>query len=210
MLFDTLLVQAHAETLCLSSVENQLVCQIVDDLEGVSLQLFNIEVLNALVLVELSSWILLVADLAHAKNFWAVSLDMIMELGSSHVLELGSIADITSKLGAVELSVCLEFSEGLPDDHSSIFIASVREVTEINAVLKNLVNFLKVITASLAIGTANIEGWSLSRGNHHLTTLRTSSISTGRHEFVINFSSDIFPLQWTALVGILKLVYLSA
>ena len=164
-------------------------------------------------LVELSSWILLVADLAHAKNFWAVSLDMIMELGSSHVLELGSIADITSKLGAVELSVCLEFSEGLPDDLSSILLASMWEFTEINAVLKNLVNFLEEITASLAIGTANIKAWSFSillliwLSNHLTNRCGSSSISTGRHQFVINFGSEIIPLHWTTTVSsILQLV----
>ena len=45
VLFDALRVQTHAETLCLSFVENQLICQVVDDLERVSLQLFHVEVL---------------------------------------------------------------------------------------------------------------------------------------------------------------------
>jgi hypothetical protein len=189
VLLDALWLQAHTETLSLSSVKNQLVCQIVNNLEGVSLQLFNIKVLNALMLVELSSWILLVADLAHDKNFWAVSLDMIMELGSGHMLELGSVADITSELGAVELSVCLELTEGLPDDLAAIFIASMWELTEINAVLNNLVNFLEEITTSLAIGAANVitASWSWCALRNQLIRGTSSSISTGRHHFVINF-----------------------
>ena len=54
--------------------------------------------------------IVFAADLTLDQNFRAVSLDMVMELGSGHMLELGSIADITSELGAVELS------EGLSED----------------------------------------------------------------------------------------------
>ena len=180
MLFNAFWHQTHAETFSLSSVKNQLVSQIVNDLEGISLQFFNVEVLNALMLVELSSWILFIADLAHYKDFRAVSLDMIMKLGSSHVLKLWSIADIASKLGAVELSVCLQLTEGFPDELSSFSWASMRKLTEINAIPNNLVNFLEEVTASLAVGAANVEA---SRGCslNHLTTLRisSSSISTG-------------------------------
>jgi hypothetical protein len=208
MLFDTLRPQTHTQTLLLSSVENQLIRQIVNDLKRHCLQPFHVEVLDALVIMEFSSWELFVADLAHDKNFWAVSLDMVMELGSSHVLELGSVADITSELGAVELSMCLELTEGLPDDNfPSILIASMWEFTEINAVLQHLVNFLEEITASLAIGAANIEPCSLSDNSirRHLTThwtrFSSSSISTGRHQFVVDFLPEIIPLHW--ILGIL-------
>jgi len=215
MLFDTLRPQTHTQTLLLSSVENQLIRQIVNDLERHCLQPFHVEVLDALVIMEFSSWELFIADLAHDKNFWAVSLDMVMELGSSHVLELGSVADITSELGAVELSVCLELTEGLPDDNFlTILIASMWEFTEINAVLQHLVNFLEEITASLAIGAANIEPCSLSDNSirRHLTThwtrFSSSSISTGRHQFVVNFLPEIIPLHW--ILSILHFRDLSA
>jgi len=171
MLFDTWRHHTHAETLSLSPVKNQLVGQIVNDLEGISLQLFNVDILDALMLVKLTSRILLIADLAHDKYFWAVSLNVIVELGSRHVLELWPIADITPKLGAVELSVCLELSEGLPDELTTRIWASMWELTEINAVPDNLVDFLEEITASLAVGAANIEASSGSWGHTHLTSL---------------------------------------
>ena len=53
------------------------------------------------------------------------------------MLELGSVTDIASELGAVELSVRLELTEGLPDDNvTSILPAFMWEFTEINAVLQ--------------------------------------------------------------------------
>ena len=103
MLVDTDRIPTHTETFLLSLEENHLIRQIVNDLERLCLQFFNVEFLDANVIVKFTSWILLVADLARDKNFWAVSLDMVIELSSSHVLELGSVADITSELGAVEL-----------------------------------------------------------------------------------------------------------
>ena len=156
---------------------------------------------------KITSRIFFVADLAHDKNFWAVSLDMIMELGSGHMLELRSVADITSELGAVELSVCLELTEGLPDDLTAIFIASMWELTEINAVLNNLVNFLEEITTSLAIGAANVvtTSWSWCALRNQLIRGTSSSISTGRHQFVVNFLREIVPLHW-----ILRMLHYSA
>lgn len=184
VLFDALRHHTHAETFSLSSIENQLVSQIVDDLEGISLQLFNVKVLNALMLVELSSGVFLITDLAHNKHFRTVSLDMIMKLRPSHVLELRPVADITSKLWAVKLSVCLKLTEGLPDYLSSHSWAPMRELTEINAVSYNLVNFLQEITTSLAVGAANIETSSRSWSRSHLASLSiwsidSFSISTG-------------------------------
>ena len=203
MLVDTDRVPTHTQTFLLSLEENHLIRQIINDFERLCLQPFDVEVLDAHVIVEFTSWKLLVADLARDKNFWAVSLDMIIELSSSHVLELRPVADITSELGAVELSVCLELTEGLPDDNvTSILPAFMWEFTEINAVLQYLVNWLEEITASLAIGAANIEAHRSINNSirRSLTTLCTgltsSSISTGRHQFVVNFLPEIVPLHW--------------
>lgn len=161
-------------------------------------------------IVELTSRILLVADLAHNQNFRAVSLYVVIKLRSCHVLELGSIADVTSKLGAIELSVSLKFTEGLPDDDLlSVLPASMWEFTEINAVLKNLVYFLEKVSTSLAIGAAYIEARSLSIVSHLTTTTSSSSsISAGRHKFIVNLLSDIIPLNF--IIFILNLVHLSA
>jgi hypothetical protein len=213
MLFDANGVQTQSETFLLSSVENQLISQVVNDLERLLLQSFNIEFLDALVIVELTSWILLVADLAHYKNLWTVSLDVIVELGTSHMLELGPIAYITSELGAVELSVGLQFTEGLPDDHIlSVLPALMRKLTEIYAVLKNFVDLLEEITPSLAIRTAKIvsRSWCLSIWTHLTSSLSitSSSISTGRHQFVVDLLSEIIPLHW--ITSVFKLSHVSA
>ena len=207
MLLDTSWVEAHTKTLLLSSVEDQLIGQIVNNLEGLSLQSLNVEVLDALMIVELSSWILLVADLAHDQDLWAISLDMVVKLGSRHVLELRSVTDITAELWAVELSVGLELSESLPDDGLlSTLPASMWELTEINAVLENLVYFLEEVTTSLAIGTADVEAWGLAIRSHLTSRVWvggvTSSISTGRHQLVINLSSHVVPGSWVSIIHV--------
>ena len=192
VLFYTLWLDAEAKTFNLSSVENEFVSQLIDDVERIDLNLFDIEVLDALMSVEFTSWVLLVADLAHDHDFWTVALDVIVELRSGHVLELRSVADVATELRAVELGVSLKFSESLPDDFSTISVAFVRELTEINTVSDDLVDFLEEVTSGLTIGAANIEvSWS-SVG--HLTIGIASSISTGRHQLVINLLLKVIPL----------------
>ena len=80
------------------------------------LQLVNIKVFDALMLSEFSSGVFLVTNLTHNHYFWAVSLDMIVQLRSGHMLVLISIANIAAKLWAVELGVGLQLAESLPND----------------------------------------------------------------------------------------------
>ena len=91
-----------------------------DNIVAVSVKLFNVELLDAVVAVELTSSMLLVTDLAHDFYLWAISLDMVVELGSGHVLELLSEADVATKLGALELRVTLELSKSLPDNFTAL------------------------------------------------------------------------------------------
>ena len=116
-------------------MKNEFVCQLVDSIKAMSIQLFDIELLDALVRAEFCSGILFVADLAHHLDLGAVILDVIVKLCSRHVLELLSVADIAPELWAVELSMCLELSKSLPNDLSSADgVASMRELAEVNAV----------------------------------------------------------------------------
>ena len=128
----------------LSSVEDQLVNKLIQNIVVISGQLFNVEFFDALMISELSSWVLLVANLAHDWDFRTVSLDVVVKLGSSHMLEFFSVADIASEFRARVLSMSLELSQSLPDNFTSsiVKVASMRELTEINTVLKDLVDLL--------------------------------------------------------------------
>jgi len=87
---------------------------------------------------------------------------MLLELSSGHKLILVSVANIATKLWAIELSVSLKFTKGLPDNFTVSLKrwASMWELTEINTVLKNLVNFLQEVSSSLTVGAADIIVWS--------------------------------------------------
>lgn len=81
------------------------------------------------------------------------------------MLELLSVANIATKFGAIELSMSLELSKSLPDDLTlSVFIAAafMRELTEVNTVLENLVDFLEEVSPSLAVRAAHIIVWGHS------------------------------------------------
>jgi|TARA_B110001450_G_C17586519_1_gene467175 hypothetical protein len=125
-------------------VENQLVNKLIQNIVVISGQLFNVEFFDTLMIGELSSWVLLVANLAHDWDFRTVSLDVVVKLGSSHMLEFFSVADIASEFRARVLSMSLELSQSLPDNFTSsiVKIASMRELTEIDTVLKDLVDLL--------------------------------------------------------------------
>jgi hypothetical protein len=107
VLLNALVLGAETKTFFLSSMKNEFVCQLVDNVIAMGIQLVNIEFLYALMTTEFCSGVLLVTDLAHHLHLGTVSLDVVVQLRSSHVLELLSVADIASKLRAVKLSVSL-------------------------------------------------------------------------------------------------------
>jgi hypothetical protein len=112
--------------------------------------------------VEVSSSIFFITNLTHYQNFWALNTNMLLELSSGHMLILVSETDITTEFWAIELSMSLKFTKGLPND----FIVSLNrrafmwELTEINTVFQNFINFSKEISFSLTIRAANIKIWS--------------------------------------------------
>lgn len=137
MFFSALLFLTDSETLLLSSKQNEFVREVINHIVGIGIKFFNVEFLNAVMGIKFISCILLIADHAHDFDIRAVSLDVVIKLGSGHMLKLLSIADIATELRAVVLSVSLEFSKSLPDNLTTIALlvpASVWEFTEVNAV----------------------------------------------------------------------------
>ena len=137
MFFSALLFLTDSETLLLSSKQNEFVREVINHIVGIGIKFFNVEFLNAVMGIKFISCILLIADHTHDFDIRAVSLDVVIKLGSGHMLKLLSIADIATELRAVVLSVSLEFSKSLPDNLTTIALlvpASVWEFTEVNAV----------------------------------------------------------------------------
>lgn len=116
MFLNALLLLTNTESLFLSSEQDQLVSQVVNDVVALLVQLLDVELLDAVVALKLVSSVLLVAHLAHDLHLWAVSLDVVIQLSSGHVLKLLSVADVTTELWTLVLGMCLEFSKSLPND----------------------------------------------------------------------------------------------
>jgi hypothetical protein len=113
---DTLRLLANAKRLTLPLVKDQVVSEVLNDVFGAGAELLDVEILNALVLRELSARVFAVADLAHDEHVGALVLDVVEELSASHVLVLLTVADVAAKLGTMELSVSLKLAERRPDD----------------------------------------------------------------------------------------------
>jgi hypothetical protein len=99
--------------------------------------------------------------LADDLNVWAIFFDMFLQLVSRHVLILISKTNIATEFGTIKLSMGLEFTKGLPNDLASTigYEALMWELTEVNAILEDLIHILQEVTASLAVWTADIITW---------------------------------------------------
>ena len=78
-----------------------------------------------------------------------------------------SITDVAAELWALVLSMSLELSKSLPDNLRATFVgfriilpASMWELTEVNTVSEDLVDFLHEVSSSLTVGAADIKLWS--------------------------------------------------
>ena len=144
MLFNALVFWTQTEPFFLSSVKNELISKIFNDVVFILLELLKIEIFNTLMTCKIGSSIFLIANLTHDKNFWAFVSNMFLKLNSRHMLKFRSIADITSKFGTMKLSMCLQFTKCFPNEWSIIVClrASMWEFTEIDTVFQNLVHIL--------------------------------------------------------------------
>ena len=116
MLFHAVLLLTDAKSLFLPSEKDKFIGKMINDVVALLIKFFNIELLDAVMSLKLVPSVLLVAHLAHHLHFWAVSLDVVVQLRSCHVLELLSVADVASEFGALVLSMSLELSKGFPDN----------------------------------------------------------------------------------------------
>ena len=116
VLFHAVLLLTDAKSLFLPSEKNKFIGKMINDVVALLIKFFNIELLDAVMSLKLVPSVLLVADLAHHLHFWAVSLDVVVQLRSCHVLELFSVTDVASEFGALVLGVSLELSKGFPDN----------------------------------------------------------------------------------------------
>jgi hypothetical protein len=211
MLLNTLLLLADTETLLLSSEENEFVGQVIDDVVTVLVEFLDVELLNAVMSFELASSVLFVANLAHDLDLRAISLEVVKQLGSCHMLELLSVADVTAKLGALILGVRLELSKSFPDDltsHVASSPTSVGELTEVDAVSEDLVDLLHEVSPSLAVGAADVKLWS---GVHLIKLLLAALASTSCVEFVGSSVADDVALSiHELLVGLNKAFWVSS
>ena len=114
MFFNTLELSTQAQAFLLSLVQDQSVHQVLNHLVIQVFQTVNVEVFDALVSVELISSVLSIANLAHDFHFWTINFNMVIELCSCTVLEFRKVANITTKFGAVVLSMGLQLSQSLP------------------------------------------------------------------------------------------------
>ena len=104
-------ILANSDPLLLSLEFHHFFSKELNNVDVIGLQLLHVIILEALMLCELTSSKFFNAHLALDHNLWAESLNVLSQLGSSHVLELSKIADIASILGAlIILSVLLELS----------------------------------------------------------------------------------------------------
>ena len=104
-------------------------------------------------LSELSSFERFHANVTLNLNFWAMPFNMIPKLSSGHTLEFLKVANIATVFRAlVVLRMLLKLSDSHPLYLTSwAFIALMRELTEINTVSYNWVNFLENISFTFAM-----------------------------------------------------------
>jgi len=146
---------------------------VLNHFDLILLQLLDIVILEALVVREISPAKLFVANLALDHNFGTISFDVISQLGSSHLLILWEVADVATILGTlIVISMTLKLTDSFPHD-LGVLITLVRELTEIDAVSNNWVNFGQEIALAFTVGARH----GLAAWNSTIITHLCSSVS---------------------------------
>ena len=104
-------------------------------------------------LSKLSSFERFHANITLNLNFWAMPFNMVPKLSSGHTLEFLEVANIATVFWAlVVLRMLLKLSYSHPLNFTCwAFITLMRELTEINTVSYNWVNFLENVSFTLAM-----------------------------------------------------------
>jgi len=108
-------------------------------------------------LSEFSSFERFHANITLNLNFWAMPFNMVPKLSSGHSLEFLKVANIATVFRAlVVLRMLLKLSDSHPLNFTGwAFIALMRELTEINTVSYNWVNFLENVSFTFAMWASN-------------------------------------------------------
>lgn len=146
------LLWAETKDLLLTFVPHHLFGDVLNHFDVILLQFLNIVILEALMVREFSPAILFVAHLALYHDFGTILFNVFSKLPSRHRLVFWEVADVATILGAlIVISMTLKLSDSFPHDFG-ILIALVRELTEIDAVSDNWVNFGQEIAFAFTVG----------------------------------------------------------
>ena len=217
---DTILPIAQSEALLRSSEPCQVIRQILNYILFVFIESLDVHITKALVIGKLCSVKVTFANLALNDNFWTVSLNMLEQLRSSHMLVILTVADVTAILGAIVNGMLLQLSHGLPDDNlTAVLPALVRELAEINTVLEHLVDWLKEVTSlSTAWATLIVALWhfisfsggsSVDRGNVLLSLLNRQSFEFFFWNHLNSWIGKIVLIMWCCATHHLGLAVLT-
>lgn len=148
-------VDTQSKTGLASAHHHQVFSQVVEHIEPAAFKQFGERVFEALVLGELSSVVVLVADLALHHDLGTLFLDVLEQFLPGHVLEVFVVADVAPELRTVHDGMLLQLLHRLPDQLAilAVFKALVWKLAEVNAVLKNIVNVPEEITNGFAVRT---------------------------------------------------------
>ena len=80
------------------------------------MKFLDIKIFDALVLSKYIARIFFVANLTHDLDLGTIFSNVVVELSTSHVLILFTVANVATEFWAIELSMRLEFIQSLPDD----------------------------------------------------------------------------------------------
>ena len=143
MLLNALLIRTKTKAILLPLVQNQFFYQVVNYLVVQVSEFFDVELLDTLVPVEHVTLVFFVADLAEDFHLWAFNFNMIIQLCPRQMLKIIDVADVAAEFWTVVLGVGLQLGKSLPNNLAlpPCQIASVRKLTEIDAVAEDFVDF---------------------------------------------------------------------
>lgn len=154
---------AETKDLLLTFVFHHLFGHVLNHFDVILLQFLNIVILETLVVWEFGPAELFATNLALDHDFGTISFDVFSQLASSHRLVFWEVADVATILGAlIVINMALKLSDSFPLD-LAIFIASVRELTEVDSVSDNWVNFGQEIAFAFTVGTTHHLGSASKR-----------------------------------------------
>ena len=156
--FDALRSHAQAEAFLGSAKSHEVLGEEFKHLTLMASQSSHVLGLKAFVAREFSALELLSTQLTLDHDLGAFALNVLEELRASHMLILLLVTDVAAKLGALNHGVLLELEQRLPDDLAllAVNVASMRELTEVDAVAQDFVDLDDEVAALLAVRAANV------------------------------------------------------